>query len=132
MSSTPPAISPKMASSRSRAELRKHPRICYREGVNVTVMQEGRVVAAHFVLTNDISARGLGFSYRGHLQPGTRIEVKLCRRDARQDVISGTVTHCARLGIGVNMVGVRLDRAIDPSMYMDPAGSGSKAGGRSD
>ena len=103
---------------RSRADLRKHPRIPCREGVNVRVMRDGRVVADKFVMTNDISAEGVGLTYQGHLEPGTRVEVKLCRRDSRQDIVSGTVTRCARVGLGENMIGVRLDRSIDPRLYL--------------
>jgi hypothetical protein len=84
-------------------------------------MQDGRIIASQFVMTNDISDQGLGFSYRRHVQPGTRIEVKLCRRDGRQDIIGGQVTHCTRHDVGLNMVGVRLDHAIDPALYTDAA-----------
>jgi CheY-like chemotaxis protein len=98
------------------------PRVVFRKtGVSVRVHHPGGSTSNSLVTTRNLSAGGVSFLYQGFLHKNTRIEIMLRRRVGGEDVISGTVQHCALVNKTFHLIGMRFDTKIFPKLYLDPS-----------
>lgn len=97
------------------------PRVAFRKNeIAVRIYHPGGSTSASFVTTRNLSAGGLSFLYQGFLHKNTVVEIVLKRRQGRDDVIRGSVQHCALVTRTIHLIGVRFDQKIFPKLYVDP------------
>lgn len=97
-------------------------RVCFRKhDVSVRIHHPGGSITSNLVVTRNLSAGGLSFIYPGFLHVGTRIEIRLKRRFASDDLIQGTVQYCQLVDKRFHQVGVKFDKPINPKIYLDPS-----------
>ncbi len=98
------------------------PRVAFRKsGVGVRIHHPGGSTSGSLVTTRNLSAGGASFLYQGFLHKNTRIELQLRRRVGGEDLISGTVQHCALVNKTFHLIGMRFDNKIFPKLYLDPS-----------
>jgi len=98
------------------------PRVGYRKSdVNVRIYHPGGTSTACVVATRNLSEGGISFLYNGYLHGKTKVEVVLQRRLGGQDMIAGTVQHCALIHRTIHLVGIKFASKIFPKLYLDPA-----------
>ncbi len=101
---------------------RSVPRIAYRKNdIAVRIYHPGGSMSASFVGTRNLSAGGVSFLYHGFLHRNTKVEIVLHRRVGLDDLIRGTVQHCALVDKQFHLIGVRFDHKILPKLYLDPS-----------
>ncbi|MBY0112054.1 MAG: PilZ domain-containing protein [Phycisphaerales bacterium] len=74
-------------------------------------------VQTHSVPPVDLSCGGLAFLHGSFLYPGSVISATLRTRDGEQMSVTGKVMRCEHVSGRVHEVGVKLDHAIDPSVF---------------
>ncbi len=101
---------------------RSLPRVAYRKNdIAVRIYHPGGSMTASFVGTRNLSAGGVSFLYHGFLHKNTKVEIVLHRRVGADDLIRGTVQHCALVDRQFHLIGVRFDQKILPKLYLDPS-----------
>ena len=96
-------------------------RVSFRKNdVSVRIFHPGGSMSSSVVATRNLSAGGLSFLYPGFLHAGTKVEIILKRRFASDDVIRGSVQHCALVDRRFHQIGVRFEQKIHPKVYLDP------------
>lgn len=97
-------------------------RISFRKNdVLVRVHHPGGSITSNVVFTRNLSAGGLSLIYPGFLHVGTKVEIRLKRRFASDDLIRGTVQYCQLVDKRFHQIGVKFDKPINPKIYLDPS-----------
>lgn len=92
---------------------REVPRIEYQHDGIVALTEPDADPEPLRIMFRDISEKGVGLLYSGHLEPGSRCNVQLKTLDGRVVSVAAAVVRCRSLSEFVNEIGVRFDQLIN-------------------
>jgi len=96
-----------------RVSRREVPRVEYQHDGMVALTDPGADPGPLRIMFRDISEKGVGLLYSGHLEPGSRCTVQLKTLDGKIVSVPAVVVRCRSLSEFVNEIGVCFEELID-------------------
>lgn len=96
-----------------RVSRREVPRVEYQHDGMVALTDPDADPGPLRIMFRDISEKGVGLLYSGHLEPGSRCAVQLKTLDGKVVSVPAVVVRCSSLSEFVNEIGVRFDQLIN-------------------